>query len=96
MVIYMTKKLTNEECCLIESCEQVVNTCISIKFLISESREYYELVQNMCNSILIIQKKLGSRILEIENKLNKFNEIMDKIKECSKENCESSKYNNPS
>jgi len=89
MVIYMTKKLSIKECYLMESCEQVANTCISIKFLINESKEYYELVQNMCNSILVIQKKLGSRILEIENKLNKFDKVMNDIKEYSKESCES-------
>lgn len=78
------KSLKIDECNFNDSCERMVNTCISIKILIGETKEYYEIMKGMRSSLMSIQKKLGSRILEMENKVSQFNEVMNDIKKCSR------------
>jgi len=85
----MEKTDKKKECILEDSCEQVINTCITIKILLSETKEYYEITKNLRNSMTSIQKKLGSRVLEIENQLNRFEKIINRLKECSNKKDES-------
>ena len=61
-------------------CDRIENTCISLKYMITEIKDFCMIARELDEAALKLRRKLDSKFLEITNKVYKLEEELNSIR----------------